>query len=68
MEDRFLPELDQGNEDSENEIDFHMKGCALGLALKQRQKELGNGLLDSRHHGGYAELLHFRELAVWHEN
>ena len=25
--------------------DFHMKGFALGLLLKKRQRELGNGLL-----------------------
>ena len=25
--------------------DFHMKGFPLGLVLKQRQRELGNGLL-----------------------
>ena len=41
----------------ENEIDlhlnglvtkphFHMKGFTLGLVLKQRQRELGNGLFD----------------------
>ena len=28
-----------------NKTDFHMKGFALGLALKQRRKELGNRLL-----------------------
>ena len=26
--------------------DLHMKGFALGLVLKQRQKELGNGLFE----------------------
>ena len=28
-----------------SKTDFHMKGFALGLVLKQRQRELGNGLL-----------------------
>ena len=32
-----------------NKPHFHMKGFALGLVLKQRQRELGNGLLRSFH-------------------
>ena len=28
-----------------SKTDFHMKGFALELGLKQRQRELGNGLL-----------------------
>ena len=28
-----------------SKTDLHMKGFARGLVLKQRQKELGNGLL-----------------------
>ena len=28
----------------ENQTNFHMKSCAPGLVLKQRKKQLGNGL------------------------
>ena len=31
-----------------SKTDFHMKGFALELVLKQRQRELGNGLLIGR--------------------
>ena len=30
-----------------SKTDFHMKGFALELVLKQRQRELGNDLLES---------------------
>ena len=30
-----------------SKTDLHVKGFALGLVLKQRQRELGNGLLFS---------------------
>ena len=29
-----------------SKTDFHKKGFSLGLVLKQRQRELGNGLLE----------------------
>ena len=29
-----------------NQTHFHMKGCAPGLVLKKRQRQLGNGQLN----------------------
>ena len=38
-------EFDLGLNELVRKTDFHMKDFALGLVLKQRQRELGNGLL-----------------------
>ena len=48
---------------------FHMKGCALSLALKEILKEFGNGILVSQSWKGFLNLFRktsrFNLLAAW---